>query len=134
MYSLTVSDHVMVAHSLKGAVFGPAQAMQAPLLSSRRHFSATLDPDNIVLDIGRAQTVLHEILAELNYQNLDEHPKLAGQVTTTEFLAHHIFAQLAARIQDGGLGPHGHGVNALKVTLVEGSPVARASYEGPLGI
>lgn len=133
MYSLTVSDHFMVAHSLKGAVFGPAQAMHgATFVVEATFFRPTLDPDNIVLDIGRAQTVLHEILADLNYQNLDEHPKLAGQVTTTECLAHHIFAQLAARIQDGGLGPHAHGVNSLKVTLVE-SPVARASYEGPLG-
>src|ERR1700733_5728023 len=133
MYSLTVSDHIMVAHSLKGAVFGPAQAMHgAPFVVEATFFRPALDPDNIVVDIGRAQAVLHEILAELNYRNLDEHPQLLGHVTTTEFLAHHIFEQLAARVQDGGLGQHAQGINSLKVTLVE-SPVARASYEGPLG-
>jgi 6-pyruvoyl-tetrahydropterin synthase len=134
MYSLTVSDHFMVAHSLTGAVFGPAQAMHgATFIVEATFFRPTLDPDNIVVDIGRAQALLREVLAELNYQNLDEHPKLSGHVTTTEFLAHHIFERLGAMVRDGGLGQHAQGINSLKVTLAE-SPIARASYEGPLGI
>ncbi len=134
MYRLTVSDHFMIAHSLKGAVFGPAQGLHgATFAVEAAFFRPVLDPDNIVVDIGLAQAVLREILAALNYRNLDEHPRFSGQVTTTEFLAHDIFAQLAGAIREGRLGPHADGLNRLRVTLIE-SPVARASYEGPLGL
>jgi 6-pyruvoyl-tetrahydropterin synthase len=133
MYSLTVSDHFMVAHSLKGAVFGPAQGLHgATFAVEATFFRPVLDPDNIVIDIGRAQTVLHEILAEMNYQNLDNLPQFVEQVTTTEFLAHHVFERLADAARDGRLGQHADGISGLRVTLVE-SPTARASYEGPLG-
>jgi 6-pyruvoyltetrahydropterin/6-carboxytetrahydropterin synthase len=132
MYSLTVSDHFMVAHSLRGAVFGLAQGLHGATFAVEATFlRPDLDPDNIVVDIGLAQTVLHEILARLNYQNLDEHPLFRAQITTTEFLAHHIFEGLSDAVKEGGLGRHAQGISSLRVTLIE-SPVARASYEGPL--
>jgi 6-pyruvoyltetrahydropterin/6-carboxytetrahydropterin synthase len=134
MYSLTISDHFMIAHSLQGAVFGPAQGLHgATYAVEAAFFRPVLDPDNIVVDIGQARIVLHEILAEFNYKNLDDHPRFSERVTTTEFLAHYIFRCIAAAILEGRLGPHAQGVNRVRVTLVE-SPVARASYEGPLGI
>jgi 6-pyruvoyl-tetrahydropterin synthase len=133
MYSVAVSDHFMMAHSLRGAVFGPAQALHgATYAVEAMFFRATLDPDNIVVDIGAARTVLQDILAALNYRNLDESPAFAGQVTTTEFLARHIFDRLADAAREGGLGAHAAGLASLRVTLTE-SPVARAAYEGPLG-
>jgi 6-pyruvoyltetrahydropterin/6-carboxytetrahydropterin synthase len=133
MYSLTVSDHFMVAHSLKGAVFGPAQGLHgATFAVEATFFRSALDPDNVVVDIGRATAVLDEILTELNYQNLDNHPQFLDQVTTTEFLAHHIFERVAGAVRDGRLGHHAQEISSLRITLIE-SPVARASYEGPLG-
>jgi 6-pyruvoyltetrahydropterin/6-carboxytetrahydropterin synthase len=134
MYSLTISDHFMIAHSLKGTVFGSAQGLHgATYVVEAAFFRPDLDPDNIVVDIGLARNVLHEILSEFNYQNLDEHPQFPGRVTTTEFLAHYIFRCIADAIQAGRLGPHAQGIDRIRVTLVE-SPVAQASYEGPLGI
>jgi 6-pyruvoyltetrahydropterin/6-carboxytetrahydropterin synthase len=133
MYRLAISDHFMVAHSLKGAVFGPAQGMHgATFAVEAMFFRPELDPDNIVVDIGLAQTTLHAVLADLNYKNLDTHPQFLGRVTTTEFLAHYIFERIAEAVQDGRLGQHAQGLSHLRVTLTE-SPVARASYEGPLG-
>ncbi len=133
MYRLAISDHFMIAHSLKGAVFGPAQDLHGATFAVEAvFFRPSLDPDNIVVDIGRAQTALHEILAVLNYKNLDAHPQFVGQLTTTEFLAHYIFERIAQAIRDGQFGQHAHGISSLRVTLAE-SPVARASYEAPLG-
>jgi 6-pyruvoyltetrahydropterin/6-carboxytetrahydropterin synthase len=134
MYRLTISDHFMIAHSLKGAVFGPAQGLHGATFAVEAvFFRPELDPDNIVVDIGQAQAVLHEILTAFNYKNLDEHPQFAGQLTTTEFLAHYIFERIAETIRDGRLGQHAQGLSSLRVTLTE-SPIARASYEGPLGL
>jgi 6-pyruvoyl-tetrahydropterin synthase len=134
MYSLIISDHFMIAHSLKGSVFGPAQGLHgATFAVEAAFFRPVLDPDNIVVDIGQARIVLNEILAELNFKNLDEHPRFSDQLTTTEFLAHYIFRCVEAAVLEGRLGPHAQGIARVRITLVE-SPVARASYEGPLGI
>jgi len=132
MFSVTVRDHVMVAHSFRGEVFGPAQALHgATFVVDATFRRATLDADNIVVDIGRATTELGAALADLNYRNLDEHPDLAGVNTTTEYLAQVIAERLAARIQDGHLGEGARDLSALLVTLHE-SHVASASYELPL--
>jgi 6-pyruvoyl-tetrahydropterin synthase len=129
MFSVTVRDHVMVAHSFRGEVFGPAQALHgATFVVDATFRRATLDADNIVVDIGRATTELGAALADLNYRNLDEHPDLAGVNTTTEYLAQVIAQRLAARIRDGHLGEGAHDLSALLVTLHE-SHVASASYE-----
>lgn len=132
MFSVTVRDHVMVAHSFRGEVFGPAQALHgATFVVDATFRRATLDADNIVVDIGRATTELGAALADLNYRNLDEHPDLAGVNTTTEYLAQVIAERLAARIRDGHLGEGARDLSALLVTLHE-SHVASASYELPL--
>jgi 6-pyruvoyl-tetrahydropterin synthase len=125
MFFVTVRDHVMVAHSLAGAVFGPAQRMHgATYVVDAEFSSATLDANNIVIDIGLASDALKQALAPLAYRNLDELPQFAGQVTTTEFLARHIHGELARRIAGAFAG-------TLKVTLLE-SHVAAAGYEAPL--
>lgn len=138
MFSITVRDHFMIAHSFRGAVFGPAQALHGATyvvdLELRR---PALDPDGIVVDIGRATQVLHEELGRLNFRNLDELPEFAGRNTTTEFLARVVFDRLAQRIVAGDLGPHAvpgsasGGLTAMRVSLQE-SHVAWAAYEGPL--
>src|SRR5512135_174439 len=106
MYTLAVSDHVMIAHSFVGEIFGPAQqlhgATYAVEVEVRR---AQLDGDGLVCDIGRALATLKEVLAELNYKNLDELPEFRGRNTTTEFLAGDIFRRLKARVAAGGFGP-----------------------------
>ena len=133
MYSVTVRDHVMIAHSLSGAVFGPAQNLHGATYVVDVEFRRPdLDPDGIVVDIGRAREALTAALEGLAYRNLDELPELAGENTTTEFLARLIFERMAAAVAEGRLGPHASGLAALKVTLGE-SPVAWAAYEGPLG-
>jgi 6-pyruvoyl-tetrahydropterin synthase len=132
MYAVNVRDHFMIAHSFRGAVFGPAQRMHGATyvvdLELRR---AALDADGVVVDIGLATEVLKAVLAELNFRNLDDEPAFSGQNTTTEFLARVIFDRIAARISDGELGPHAAGLSQMKVTLNE-SHVAWASYEGSL--
>lgn len=132
MYTLNVRDHFMIAHSFRGAVFGPAQRLHGATyvvdLELRR---AELDPDGIVVDIGLATQVLRAVLAELNLRNLDDEPALAGRNTTTEFLARLIFDRVAARRAAGELGPHAGGLSAARVTLNE-SHVAWAAYEGAL--
>jgi 6-pyruvoyltetrahydropterin/6-carboxytetrahydropterin synthase len=132
MYSVTVRDHMMIAHSFKGEVFGPAQRLHGATyvvdLELRR---PDLDADGIVVDIGRATTVLRDILAELNYRNLDEVPAFAGRNTTTEVLARFVFDRVVAAIASGALGPGADGIRELRVTLHE-SHVASASYEGPV--
>lgn len=138
MFSITVRDHFMIAHSFRGEVFGPAQRLHGATymvdLELRR---AALDPDGIVADIGLATQVLREELARLNFRNLDELPEFAGRNTTTEFLAHALFQRLAARIAAGELGPHAvpgsasGGLTAMRVSLQE-SHVAWAAYEATL--
>lgn len=132
MYSVNVRDHFMIAHSFRGQVFGPAQRMHGATyvvdLELRR---AALDADGIVVDIGRAAQVLHAVLDELNFRNLDDEAVFQGRNTTTEFLARVVFDRVAARIAAGELGPHADGLTGLKVTLHE-SHVAWAAYEGVL--
>ncbi len=132
MYSVNVRDHFMIAHSFRGEAFGPAQRMHGATyvvdLEFRRE---ALDADGMVVDIARATEVLHTVLAELNLRNLDEDPAFAGENTTTEFLAKVIFDRIATRAAVGELGPHAHGLNAMRVRLNE-SHVAWAAYEGKL--
>jgi 6-pyruvoyl-tetrahydropterin synthase len=129
MFSVTVRDHVMIAHSFKGDVFGPAQRLHgATYLVDVAFRRRTLDADGIVVDIGRAGDVLRRVLADLNFRNLDEVAEFAGRNTTTEFLAQVIFTRLAAAIRRGDLGPGAGEVEQLCVTLHE-SHVAWASYE-----
>lgn len=132
MYSVCVRDHFMIAHSFQGAVFGPAQRLHGATyvvdLELRR---AALDADGVVADIGRLGALLREVLAELNFRNLDDERAFAGRNTTTEYLAQALFARVAARIGDGALGPGSDGLGTMKVTLHE-SHVAWAAYEGAL--
>ena len=132
MSSVTVRDHIMIAHSFRGEVFGSAQRLHGATyvvdLELRR---PDLDDDGLVVDIGLVSQVLHAVLGELNYRNLDEEPSFKGVNTTTEFLARVVFDRIAARIAAGELGPAGPGLSALRVTLHE-SHVAAASYEGGL--
>jgi 6-pyruvoyl-tetrahydropterin synthase len=129
MFSVTVRDHMMVAHSFRGPVFGPAQQLHgATFVVDATFRRRELDDDGIVLDIGRATEELHAVLGELNYRNLDDDPAFAGRNTTTEVLACTVAERLAARLKDGRLGESGRGVQALQVTLHE-SHVAWASYE-----
>ena len=132
MFSVTVRDHMMIAHSLSGEVFGPAQRLHgATYVVDAAFRRADLDADNIVVDIGRAAEALHAVLAELTYRNLDEEPALAGVNTTTEALARVIADRLADRVRAGGLGDSALGLDGLTVTLRE-SHVAWASYERSL--
>jgi 6-pyruvoyl-tetrahydropterin synthase len=122
----------MVAHSLRGAVFGPAQALHGATYVVDATFSRPeLDDDGIVVDIGRARAELAAVLADLGYRNLDEEAAFAGRNTTTEFLAREIHDRLVAAIHAGRFGERARGVAGLRVTLTE-SPVAWASYEGPV--
>ena len=132
MYAIEVRDHIMIAHSLPGEVFGPAQRLHgATFVVDVAFFRETLGADSIVVDIGLALQVLHEILEPLNYRNLDELPGFAGQKTTSEFMARHVFDRMAAAIREGRLGPEAANVDRLRVTLNE-SHVARAWYEASL--
>lgn len=132
MYSLCVRDHVMIAHSLRGEVFGPAQRLHGATyvvdLELRR---PELDQDNLVVDIGLASQALRAVLATYDYRNLDEHPDLRGQNTTTEFMARQIFEGLVARIRAGELGDAARGLASLRVVLRE-SHLAWAAYESEL--
>ena len=132
MFSVTVRDHMMIAHSFRGDVFGPAQQLHGATFVVDATFRRTeLDPDNIVVDIGRAGAELHDVLAELNYRNLDDEPQFAGINTSTEALARVIADQLAERIAAGGLGEGARDLAGITVTLHE-SHVAWASYERAL--
>jgi 6-pyruvoyl-tetrahydropterin synthase len=132
MYSVTVRDHVMIAHSFRGDVFGPAQRLHGATFVVDATFSGPeLDADGIVVDIGRATEELHDLLSDLNYRNLDDEPALAGQNSTTETVARLIADRLADRIASGALGDAARNLASIKVTLHE-SHVAWASYErGP---
>ena len=129
MYSVTVRDHMMIAHSLKGEVFGPAQRLHgATYIVDVELKRSSLDADGIVVDIGRASDALRRVLADLNYRNLDEVPGLAGRNTTTEMLARLVFDRLVASIGRGELGPGATALEHIRVTLHE-SHVASASFE-----
>jgi len=130
MYSVTVRDHVMIAHSFKGQVFGPAQRLHgATYVVDVELTRPDLDADGIVVDIGRAAEALRKVLADLNYRNLDEVAAFAGRNTTTEFLARVVFDGLVAAIRRGDLGAGAGAVEQIRVTLHE-SHVASASFEG----
>ena len=130
MYSLTVRDHFMIAHSFQGEAFGPAQRLHgATYVVDATFRRPDLDADGLVVDIGLAGEQLRTILADLNYRNLDDDPAFAGKNTTTEFLAREIFDRLVQAIHDGKLGEGGRGVASLCVKLSE-SHVAWGSYEG----
>ena len=130
MYTVTVRDHIMIAHSFRGDVFGPAQRLHGATFVVDVEFRRPdLDADGIVVDIGRAGDTLKRLLAEINYRNLDEVPAFAGKNTTTEFLARHVFDGIVTAIDAGELGAGAGAVESLKVTLHE-SHVASASYEG----
>ncbi len=132
MYSVTVRDHMMIAHSLQGAVFGPAQKLHGATYVVDVEFRRPdVDADGIVIDIGLATEVLRTVLATLSYRNLDDEPALAGRNTTTEFLARHVFDRLAAAIRLGDLGAGARGVESIRVTLNE-SHVASAAFDGRL--
>jgi 6-pyruvoyltetrahydropterin/6-carboxytetrahydropterin synthase len=130
MYSVGVRDHVMIAHSFQGEVFGPAQKLHGATFVIDCEFRAEkLTPDNIVVDIGRATTAVKGICADISYQNLDDLALFEGQNTTTEFLARHVFERLRAAAKAGELGPGSEAVTSIKVTLWE-SHIAWAAFEG----
>jgi 6-pyruvoyl-tetrahydropterin synthase len=130
MYSVSVRDHFMIAHSFTGAVFGPAQRLHGATYVVDLEFKRQqLDSDGIVVDIGRAIETLRSILAALNFQNLDEVREFKGRNTTTEFLARVIFDRTVAAIHGGDLGQHALGIESVRVTLHE-SHVAWAAFEG----
>jgi 6-pyruvoyl-tetrahydropterin synthase len=132
MFSITVRDHVMIAHSFDGDVFGPAQRLHgATYVVDAEFHRAELDADNVVVDIGLATEQLSAVLADLNYRNLDDEPAFRGINTTTEYLAKVIADRLADRIHGGALGEGARGIAELVVTLKE-SHVASASYRRPL--
>lgn len=132
LFAVEVRDHIMIAHSFRGAVFGPAQALHgATFVIDAAFFAETLDSNGIVIDIGCAHEALKTALAPLNYRNLDDVTELRGKNTTTEFLTKHIFDSLADAAREGRLGRNGRELKAIRVTLSE-SHVARAWYEASL--
>ena len=117
MFAVEVRDHIMIAHSFRGAVFGPAQALHgATFVVDAAFIAETLDANGIVVDIGRAHEALKAVLAPLNYRNLDEVPEFKGINTTTEFLTKHIFDRLAEAARAGELGRDGRELKAIRVT------------------
>lgn len=132
MFAVSVRDHVMIAHSFHGEVFGPAQRLHGATYVVDVEFRrAELDPDGVVVDIGRAAAAVQDVLAVLNYRNLDDMAEFEGRNTTTEYLARFVFERVAEKVRAGALGPHADGLAALKVTLHE-SHIASASFEGEL--
>jgi 6-pyruvoyltetrahydropterin/6-carboxytetrahydropterin synthase len=133
MYSVSVRDHFMIAHSFSGEVFGPAQRLHGATYVVDVEFRrADLDEHGIVVDIGRAAEALRVVVAGLSYRNLDEEPSFNGRNTTSEFLARVVFDGIGAAIRRGDLGPGARGVESLRVTLHE-SHVASAAFDGPFG-
>lgn len=129
MFGVTIRDHMMIAHSLRGAVFGPAQRLHgATYIVDATFRAASLDGDGLVVDIGRASAALAAVLGELTYRNLDDEPSLADVTTTTERLAEVVADRLAARMTAGEVGPSVEHVCAINVTLHE-SHIAWASFE-----
>ncbi|WP_329110247.1 6-carboxytetrahydropterin synthase [Micromonospora sp. NBC_01699] len=132
MFSVTVRDHIMIAHSFRGEVFGPARRLHgATFVVDATFRRAALDADNIVVDIGLASQELNAVLARLNYRNLDDEADFAGINTSTEALAQIIADRLADRVHDGALGEGARGLDGISVTLHE-SHIAWASYERSL--
>ena len=132
MFTVTVRDHMMIAHSFTGEVFGPAQRLHGATFVVDVTFRRTvLDADNIVVDIGRAAAELRVVLAELSYRNLDEEPAFVGINTSTEWLAQLVADRMAARIHSGQLGETARDLSGLAVTLHE-SHIAWATYEREL--
>ena len=132
MFTVEVRDHIMIAHSFKGEVFGPAQALHgATFVVDAAFMSKALDSNGIVIDIGRALDVLKATLSPLNYSNLDAREEFSGVNTTTEFLTKYIFDELANAARSGELGRDGSQLHAIRVTLSE-SHVARAWYEAEI--
>lgn len=132
MFTVTVRDHMMIAHSFRGAVFGPAQRLHGATYVVDVEFRRRdLDEHGIVVDIGLATESLRSVLAELNYKNLDDEPTFKGRNTTTEVLAREVFDRMVAAIRRDRLGPGGYAVESLRVMLHE-SHVASAAYEGPV--
>jgi 6-pyruvoyl-tetrahydropterin synthase len=132
VYAVEVSDQIMIAHSFRGEVFGPAQQLHGATFVVHATFLATqLDPNGIVIDIGLAHEVLKAVLAPLNYRNLDDLAQFKGANTTTEFLTRYVFDALAEAARSGRLGRDGRELSAVRVTIDE-SPSARAWYEAPL--
>ena len=130
MYSVTVRDHFMIAHSFRGEAFGPAQRLHgATYVVDATFRRPDLDDDGVVVDIGLASEQLAAVLAALNYRNLDDEPAFAGKNTTTEMLAKEVFDRLVRAVRAGSLGDAGRGVSAICVTLRE-SHLAMGSYEG----
>jgi 6-pyruvoyl-tetrahydropterin synthase len=131
MYAVEVREHIMIAHSLRGEFFGPAQKLHgATFVVDVAFLGDKLGPHDVVVDIGAAHTALKAVLAPLNYRNLDDVPEFAGKRSTTEALCRHIFDRLQEAVQKGALGAETT-VTRIRVTLHE-SHVARAWYEGPL--
>lgn len=132
MFSLTVRDHMMIAHSFNGEIFGPAQTLHGATYVVDVSFERKqLDSDNLVVDIGLASNVLKEVLGEFNMQNLDQIDRFEGRNTTTEFMAGVVFERMADAIRAGRLGESGKGIASLKVTLSE-SHIAWASYHAAI--
>ncbi len=133
LYSVTVRDHMMIAHSLRGEVFGPAQRLHGATFVVDVEFRrSSLDADGVVVDMGRASDALRAATGALSYRNLDDEPAFAGRNTTTEFLARVVFDRMAAAIKRGELGENARGIESIRVTLHE-SHVASASFEGRTG-
>jgi 6-pyruvoyl-tetrahydropterin synthase len=132
VFSVTIRDHMMIAHSLRGDVFGPAQRLHgATYVVDATFRREALDADNVVVDIGRATEELHAVLSALNYRNLDDEPDFAGLTTTTEVLARVVADRLAERVHAGAFGEAARSLAGIAVTLHE-SHVASAAYERPL--
>jgi 6-pyruvoyl-tetrahydropterin synthase len=132
VFAVEVRDHVMIAHSFRGAVFGPAQALHgATFIIDVAFIADTLDENGIVVDIGRAHDLLKSVLQPLNYRNLDDVPEFKGKNTTTEFLAKYVYDKIASAARAGGLGREPREIDSIRVTIAE-SHVARASYEAAL--
>ncbi len=132
MFTVEVRDHIMIAHSFRGAVFGPAQALHgATFVVDAAFIAKDLDANGIVIDIGRALDILKATLQPINYCNLDDRPEFKGINTTTEFLTKYIFDQLAAAARSDGLGRKGSELHAIRVTISE-SHIARAWYEAEI--
>jgi 6-pyruvoyltetrahydropterin/6-carboxytetrahydropterin synthase len=132
MYTVSVRGHMMIAHSFRGAVFGPAQQLHGATYVVDVEFRRPeLDADGVVVDIGRAIEALNGVLGALSYRNLDAEPKFAGRNTTTEFLAGAVFERMRDAIQRGELGASARGIESMRVTLHE-SHIASGGYDGEL--
>jgi 6-pyruvoyltetrahydropterin/6-carboxytetrahydropterin synthase len=132
MFTVCVRSHLMIAHSFRGELFGPAQRLHGATYVVDVEFRRReLGPEGVVIDIGRATTGLTAILAEFDFRNLDENSEFAGKNTTTEFLSQVIFERMAVKLREGALGPGGDQIASLRVTLHE-SHIAWAAYEANL--